>query len=89
MSSSVPPDVSAMQSQILRREQVLALCGISNTTLHRWIKTENFPRPRQLGPRAVGWLLTECQEWLLVRPQVGSCHAAGQRRGYIAAHTSC
>jgi len=68
MSGQATPGVSAAQPMILRREQVLALCGISGTTLHRWMEREGFPRPRQLGPRAVGWLLAECQAWLNTRP---------------------
>lgn len=79
MNSQATRGARAAQPLILRREQVLALCGISGTTLHRWMEREGFPRPRQLGPRAVGWLLAECQEWLQARPVAGQGAARAAR----------
>ena len=58
---------------IYRRDIVLAKFGISETTLRRWMSCEQFPRPRQLGPRAVGWVAAEVDTWLDERPvAVGS-----------------
>jgi prophage regulatory protein len=53
---------------IYRRDIVLAKFGISETTLRRWMSCERFPRPRQLGPRAVGWVAAEVDTWLEERP---------------------
>ena len=54
---------------IYRKKSVLAkLGGISETTLRRWMKDEGFPRPKQLGPRAVGWLASQVDDWLDKRP---------------------
>lgn len=53
---------------IYRKSIVLAKFGISETTLRRWMSSERFPRPRQLGPRAVGWVATEVDTWLERRP---------------------
>ncbi|SCX52774.1 AlpA family transcriptional regulator [Variovorax sp. EL159] len=53
---------------IYRKKTVLEKCGISETTLRRWMTTEGFPRPRQLGPRAVGWVAVEIDTWLTARP---------------------
>lgn len=56
-------------SLIYRKKAVLAkLGGISETTLRRWMKDEDFPRPKQLGPRAVGWLASQVDDWLDKRP---------------------
>lgn len=53
---------------IYRKKTVLEKCGISETTLRRWMANEGFPRPRQLGPRAVGWVAVEIDTWLVARP---------------------
>jgi prophage regulatory protein len=53
---------------IYRKKALLQLCGISETTLRRWMETEGFPRPRQLGPRAVGWVSIQVDAWLVNRP---------------------
>ena len=53
---------------IYRKNIVLAKFGISETTLRRWMSSERFPRPRQLGPRAVGWVAAEVDSWLEERP---------------------
>lgn len=53
---------------IYRKKSVLEKFGISETTMRRWMKDEGFPRPKQLGPRAVGWLASEVDAWLKKRP---------------------
>lgn len=56
------------QPLIYRKKVVLEKFGISETTLRRWMKDEDFPRPRQLGPRAVGWVSDQVTTWLENRP---------------------
>ncbi|QBF81961.1 AlpA family phage regulatory protein [Shewanella maritima] len=41
--------------KILRKPEVLALLGLSETSLHRQIKAGTFPPSFSLGCRAVGW----------------------------------
>ncbi|MBX9612464.1 MAG: AlpA family phage regulatory protein [Burkholderiales bacterium] len=53
---------------IYRKKIVLAKFGISETTLRRWMQDEGFPRPLQLGPRAVGWMSDQVEQWLATRP---------------------
>ena len=43
----------------LRRQQVLARFGISNSTLNNWIKAGWFPAPVALGPNVRVWLEEE------------------------------
>ena len=61
---------------IQRKPAVLAQLGVSDTTLRRWMADDGFPRPRQLGPRAVGWIASEVEAWLHARPTAGT-HGAG------------
>lgn len=58
-----------MNQLIYRKKTLLELLQISETTLRRWMKDEDFPMARQLGPRAVGWVATEVQVWLETRPK--------------------
>lgn len=49
---------------ILRRKQVEARTGLSRSTIYQRIAEGNFPRPVNLGKRAVGWLESEVAEHL-------------------------
>ena len=52
---------------ILRRPQVEARTGLSRSTLYQYIQDGLFPRPVSLGPRAVGWLESEVNAWIVAR----------------------
>lgn len=52
---------------ILRRKQVEARTGLSRSTIYLRIQEGTFPRPINLGARAVGWLENEIDEWLAAR----------------------
>jgi len=53
-----------MAHTILRLPAVKARTGLSRSTIYLRISEGNFPRPVQLGLRAVGWLESEIDEWL-------------------------
>lgn len=50
---------------ILRRKQVEKRTGLSRSTIYLRIQEGTFPRPVNLGTRAVGWLENEIEAWLL------------------------
>ena len=52
---------------ILRRKQVEKRTGLSRSTIYLGIQNGTFPRPINLGTRAVGWLENEIEEWLSSR----------------------
>jgi prophage regulatory protein len=52
---------------ILRRPQVEQRTGLSRSTLYQYIQDGHFPRPRALGPRAVGWLESDVDAWIAAR----------------------
>ncbi|MDD5579038.1 MAG: AlpA family transcriptional regulator [Methylobacter sp.] len=60
VNSSAPTS----QSQILRIAAVLALTGLSRSTIYGLIRAGDFPRQLKLGPRSSGWYLREIQNWL-------------------------
>ena len=49
---------------ILRRKQVEKRTGLSRSTIYLRIQEGTFPRPINLGARAVGWLENEIEAWL-------------------------
>jgi prophage regulatory protein len=56
-----------MPDRILRMPQVVAITGLSRSTVYRLIGEGRFPRQRVLSARAVGWLESELQAWLQAR----------------------
>ena len=52
---------------ILRRLQVEQRTGLARSTLYQYIKDGDFPKPVQLGLRAVGWLESDISDWIAAR----------------------
>ncbi|WKZ86487.1 AlpA family phage regulatory protein [Ralstonia pickettii] len=59
---------------IWRRRTVLAQVGVSNSTLHAWIKAGRFPPPLELGPRARGWRRSVVEAFLSSRTTTTDNH---------------
>ncbi len=53
-----------MNNKILRLKQVVELTGTSKTTIYRWIKANQFPKPINLSHASVGWLEADINEWV-------------------------
>lgn len=53
-----------MATKILRLPAVLSRTGLGRSTVYLYISKGRFPKPISLGPRAVGWLEAEIDEWL-------------------------
>ena len=49
---------------ILRLPEVMRSTGLSRSTIYLRIAEGTFPKPVNLGGRAVGWLEVDIQEWL-------------------------
>ncbi|MBW5820910.1 helix-turn-helix transcriptional regulator [Yersinia enterocolitica] len=59
-------------NRILRKKEVLHLVGISSATLYRLIAKGAFPGSKKLtgnAGRAVGWLDSDIQSWVITREQ--------------------
>ena len=56
-------------SVIIRRTQLPAVIGVSQSTLDRLRLSGDFPKPRLVGLQALGWLRSEIETWLLARPR--------------------
>ena len=52
----------------LDREGAAAFVSLSVITMERMVAKGDFPAPRQLGGRRVGWLVRELDAWCEARP---------------------
>lgn len=55
------------KNRILRRRQVQDRFNIGRSTIYDWIGLGLFPKPIRLGPRVVGWVETELDNWEAAR----------------------
>jgi len=58
-----------MSDRILRRPEVEACTGLSRSTIYLMMTRGEFPRPVQIGARAVGWSEAAIAAWLESRKQ--------------------
>ncbi len=71
-----------MPQAILRLPSVRARTGLSRSTIYLRIAEGTFPRPIALGPRAVGWLQSDIDEWIAAqveRSRTPSAPRSGER----------
>ena len=66
--------------KLLRINDIKNITSMSNSTIYELIKADEFPRPKRIGKRAVGWLENDIQAWLESRPQAGSWERLNDER---------
>ena len=54
-------------SRDLPTPEVIAICGLSRSTIYEMIGRGEFPAPVKLGARAVGWRRSDIEAWLASR----------------------
>jgi prophage regulatory protein len=60
----------------LRTAAVIAQTGLSRTTIHRLVKSGDFPAPKRIGVRAVAWKASDLARWRDDRPDAREPQAA-------------
>ena len=50
--------------RFLRLKKVTEQTGYGRTSIYEKVKAGEFPKPYSLGPRAVGWLAEEVDQWI-------------------------
>jgi len=55
---------------ILKKKNVIEMCGLSYPTIWRLESAGQFPKRVQLSPRRVGWFEDEIEAWLESRPRL-------------------
>jgi len=53
-----------MSDKVLRLPAVLAITGLSKSTIYVRIFEGTFPQSQILGPRTVGWLESDINAWI-------------------------
>jgi prophage regulatory protein len=66
--------------RVIRLKEVVAVTGLSATTIWRREQAGDFPRRRKISPGAVGWLASEVQAWLNGRECADGRSLPGKRR---------
>lgn len=66
----------AAADQIWNIKTLVGKTGLSRSTVYKYIDAGTFPKPRQLGPRRVGWLATDVTSWMAELPPAGCGTAA-------------
>ncbi len=56
--------------RLLRTNELIRRTGLSRSTLWRLERDGKFPKRRQIGAGAVGWLEHEIDEWIEKRPVI-------------------
>jgi len=65
-----------MTDNILRLPDVIRRSGLSRSSIYLRMHANEFPLPISLGARAVGWLESEIEEWIV------SCIQKSRRNGH-------
>lgn len=53
--------------RMLKIEEVMQITGLGRSTLYALVKSGNFPKQVQLGPRAVRWDSRAVEKWLTAK----------------------
>ena len=61
MAQAIP----AVVTKILRRPQVEDRTGLPRSTIYAKISAKEFPTAVHLGRRAVGWVESEIDDWVI------------------------
>jgi prophage regulatory protein len=69
---SVSPHTASILSSIIRFEDLPARIQLSRSAIRARIKANDFPKPLVLGIRAVGWLASDIEAWLVSRPRAST-----------------
>jgi prophage regulatory protein len=69
-SPPVPRDaagVRAQPSRFVRMSAVRQMTGLGRSTIYRLVAAHQFPSPVRLSTRAVGWRLSDLEQWSSAR----------------------
>ncbi|MEG8018525.1 helix-turn-helix transcriptional regulator [Sphingomonas sp. LR55] len=53
--------------RIIRRPEVERIVGLSRSGIYAAMSRNEFPKPRKIGRRAVGWYESHINKWVLTR----------------------
>jgi len=66
---NVTKDRNQLASKIIRPKELANMLSMSISTLYRMQHEDKLPPKVKMGSRAVGWLRSDIEEWLISRKQ--------------------
>jgi prophage regulatory protein len=63
---------------LLRCKAVIAKTGLVRSAIYREMADGDFPKPIKITAKAVAWLSTEIDDWILSRIEAGQRNFEGQ-----------
>ncbi|WP_235362735.1 helix-turn-helix transcriptional regulator [Burkholderia sp. A9] len=60
--------IVTMKPFFLNIHQVSEVMSLSETIIKKMVATKEFPAPRAISKKRVGWLVRELEEWAETRP---------------------
>ena len=58
--------------KILRLKDVINRTGLSRATIYRQMKKGHFPNAIKISQRAIGWIESEIDEWIMQKVELVS-----------------
>jgi len=55
---------------VIRLKDVMKMLSVSRSMVYSLMGTGDFPKPLQLGPRAIGWIPSEISAWVESRDRI-------------------
>lgn len=68
-----------MPDQIIKLPEVVRRTGLSDASIFRYEKSGKFPKRRNLGGRAIGWLASEVDQWIAAQANTRSNSQEAQK----------
>lgn len=53
--------------KFMRLKEVMEMTGLARATVYKYVANNQFPKSIPLGDRAVAWLDSEVEDWMLER----------------------
>ncbi len=61
-------EATTIQPLVYTKAQLPAVIGLGKSAIDKMRRDGEFPQPRKLGGKKVGWPVEEVKEWLRNRP---------------------
>ena len=59
--------MKGINMRVMKLNEVINTTGLSRSSIYAYMSKGNFPKPIQLGPRAVAWIEEEVQNGYVIR----------------------
>ncbi|CAA0097839.1 Uncharacterised protein [BD1-7 clade bacterium] len=53
--------------RLMRLKEVIDCTGLGRSSIYKYISEDQFPKPVPLGGRAVAWVESEINDWIIAK----------------------